>query len=75
MTEQEKFFVSEAMRHARSLRLCDAIAFLEGMLATLSDQHPARPRLVAARNHFTQADAQLDLIAVGQLKMEELLQS
>lgn len=76
MSEAETYFVAELMRHARrNLAVRDAIILLNGMLESIGDQHPARPRLIAARNHFTNGDAQLELIATGQLKMEELLQS
>ncbi|HMJ06381.1 MAG TPA: hypothetical protein VK474_09030 [Chthoniobacterales bacterium] len=73
MSEAELFFIGESIRHALTLSLPDAVKFLEGLLGSLSEHHPARPRLVIARNDLVDADAQLELIATGQLKMEELL--
>jgi hypothetical protein len=75
VSEAETFFIAEVMRHARTLPVQRAVTFLDGMLESVGDQHPARARLVAARNHFNDGDAQLELIATGQLKMEALLQS
>jgi hypothetical protein len=71
MSEAELFFIGEAIRHAkRNLSLEDAITFLDGMIATAGKDHPAYVRLVLAKDHFNSGDAQLELIASGQLKFE-----
>lgn len=75
MSEQEQFFFGEAVRLARCLNQQEKIMFLEGMITAVGEQHPARGRLIAARNYFNEGDTQLELLQLGQLKMEELLQS
>jgi len=75
MTDAERFFIAEAIRHARALSLTDAISFLTGMLSALAEKHPARAQVSVALDHLQSGDAQLELIATGQLRMEELLKS
>lgn len=75
MNDAELFYIGESIRHAMTLPLAEAMKFLDGMVTTVGREHPAYVRLVLARDHFNSADAQLELIATGQLKMEELLQS
>jgi hypothetical protein len=75
MNDAELFFIGEAIRHATTLPLGAATNFLSGMIESLGREHPAYVRLVLARDHFNSADAQLELIATGQLKMEAVLQS
>lgn len=73
MSEPELFFISEAIRHAKSLPLGDAMTFLDGMITTVGTGHVAHDFFVAARKHFDNGDAQLELLASGQLKFVELL--
>lgn len=68
MSEAELFFIAEAIRHARTLSLVDAVTFLNGMIETVGKEHPARVRLVLAKDYFNNGDTQLELIATGQLK-------
>jgi hypothetical protein len=73
MNEAELFFIAEAIRHARNLPLRDAMTFLDGMIAATGTGHVARNFISAARDHFNNGDAQLELIATGQLKFVELI--
>ncbi len=70
MSEAELFFIGESIRHARTLPIAEALDFLDGLIETAGKDHPAYMRLVLARDHFTSGDAQLELIAAGQLKLD-----
>jgi hypothetical protein len=70
MSEAELFFIGEAIRYARTLAFRDALTFLDGLIETAGIGHPAYPRLVLAKDQFTSGDAQLELIAAGQLKLD-----
>jgi hypothetical protein len=50
MSESEVFFVAEAIRHARTLPLCHAIRFVEGMAASIGRDHPLHSHLMASRD-------------------------
>lgn len=41
MDDAEKFFLSEAVTHARSLNISDAVLFLRGLLQSCSDSQAA----------------------------------
>lgn len=72
MNEDERFFFSETIRHAKSLPLRDAIKFIDGFTEAVGATHPARTLLNAARQHLISSDEQLELIAIGQLTFEGL---
>lgn len=69
MSESEVFFVAEAIRHARTLALCESIQFLEGMAASLGREHPLHSHLMASRELLNNGSARLDLIAAGQIEL------
>lgn len=62
------FFISEAISHARSLPLAQAVEFLRGLLQSCSDSEVTE----AIRKVFislSESDKQLDLIQAQQLKL------
>lgn len=73
MNENEQFFISEAIRHARSLPFGDSLRFLAGFVRALEDRHPAKPAITVAHGQLSACNAQLDLIQLGQLKLEGVL--
>ena len=70
MDEKEQFFVSESISHARTLPLPDCIRYLEGFIAVIGARHPASPRLRSIYRALVDSDQQLDLIQLGQLKLD-----
>jgi hypothetical protein len=70
VTENELFFVGEAVRYARSLSFGECLRFLQGMLLSLPANHPARSHLSNICNSLLGGDAQMELIATGQLKLD-----
>lgn len=67
MTPQE-FAIIESVRHARSLSYYDCLRYLHGLLTLIGDcdeAHQLRLALVA----LNEGDAQLELIASGQLNL------
>lgn len=69
MDENELLFFGESVRHAQSLSLTECVRFLTGMLAAVGGTHPSAARLRLALSNLTNSDAQLELIALGQLKL------
>lgn len=75
MTEQEQRFISDAIMHGRTLPFSEALEYFTGLAGIVGPDHPAKAAVNAAIVHLTAGDAQLDLLQVGQLKMEAVLQS
>jgi hypothetical protein len=75
VSDDELFFLAEAISHARSLTFGECLQFMRGLQATLGDAHPAKPQVQAVLAKLTETDAQLELLAVSQLKFRELLRS
>lgn len=68
MNADDRFFVTESVRYSRSLPYVDCLAYLRGMLRSCGDQEiVADLRVIVSR--ISASDAQLELIAAGQLKL------
>ena len=66
MIPDERFFVTEAVRFARTLPYDEALKFLRGMMKTCGDvEEIGEVRKLVVQ--MTANDAQLELIASGQL--------
>lgn len=71
MDEQdEQFFISESIRHARGLPLEDCTRYLCGFSAAIGSGHPASPGINVACESLRATDQQLDLIQLGQMKLD-----
>ena len=70
MDDNEQFFVSESVELARSLSLPDCIRYLDGFLNAVGAAHPAAASLRAIYRSLRNSDQQLDLIQLGQLKLD-----
>jgi hypothetical protein len=69
-TEQdEQFFISESIRHARQLPLPDCARYLCGFWAAIGSAHPAAPAISSVCDSLRSSDQQLDLIQLGQLRL------
>jgi hypothetical protein len=69
MDENEQFFVSQSIDHARSLPLQQCIQYLKGFLSTIGNDHPVAANLHPVYQSLRDSDQQLDLIQIGQLKL------
>jgi hypothetical protein len=65
MDENEQFFVSEMIRHARALPFSDTIKFLTGFLNAMPESHPSVVSLRSIYRALSNSDLQLDLIQLG----------
>lgn len=68
MSSHREYFFQEAIAHARTLPVPDAVKFLGGLLQSCTDNDGVAP----VRNAFialSQSDRQLELIQSGQLKL------
>ena len=64
----EQFFIQQAIAHARSLPLAEAVLFLRGLLALAEGDDSLREvRLIYAA--LSESDRQLSLIETGQLRL------
>jgi hypothetical protein len=71
MDEQdEQFFVSESIRHARELPLQNCTRYLCGFSAAIGTAHPAAPAIRSVCESLRSSDQQLDLIQLGQMKLD-----
>jgi hypothetical protein len=70
MNEDETFFLGESVRHAKTLTVGDCTRFVAGMIFALGETHPAIPRLRRVVTQLMDSDAQLELIKLGQLKLD-----
>jgi hypothetical protein len=68
MNEQEEFFFQIAVATALELSNRDCLKFLKGMLF-FGGEHPAAQNLRQLVTARAECDAQLELIATGQLKL------
>ena len=69
MNTPQDYFVVQAITHARTLPMADAVIFLRGLLQSCNDERAFAP----VRNAYmalSQSDKQLDLIQTGQLKLK-----
>ena len=67
MTDSERYFISESLRHARTLSLSDSTTYLRGMMMLIDED--VMPELRETIRTLVQCDAQLELIANPQLKL------
>ena len=67
--ENEQFFISEAVRHARTLNFGLASMFLDGMRKAIGADHPVSDYLNKASRALNNTDSQLELISSGQLQL------
>lgn len=68
MSDPQQFFIAEAIAHARSLSMEEAVVFLRGLLQSCSDDEALAP-LRNAYSVLSESDRQLELIQTGQLKL------
>lgn len=73
--DSEEFFLAESLRHAATLPMSQADAYLRGMLTSCSGAIELPSELIALIRTKLQTDEQLELIASDQLKFRELLKS
>jgi hypothetical protein len=69
VSEAEKFFIGEAIRHARLLPFADCLEFLRGLAESIGDEHPAKQAITGVLAQLTATDAQLELLQVGQTQL------
>jgi hypothetical protein len=65
MDENEQFFVSEMVRHARSLPFAECVKFLSGFLSVVPRSHPASKSLRSIYRGLSQSNIDLDLVQLG----------
>lgn len=69
MIDAREYFLTEAVTHARTLPLKDAVEFLRGLLQCCNET-PATEQVRTVFLHLSESDRQLELIQSGQMKME-----
>lgn len=69
MNEAQVYFMAESIRHARSLPFSDCIRFICGMLDSLHEDGAGVAELRKTYRALVESDQQLELIQVGQLKL------
>jgi hypothetical protein len=70
VSENEQFFIAEAISHARDLSFTECLRFMRGFTASISESHPSAPLLKSALAQLSATDAQLELLQVGETQME-----
>lgn len=69
ITDSELSFIAEASRHAQTLPVGQCARFIRGVIEALGEEHPAVPRFRRAVAGLMDSDQQLELIQIGQLKL------
>lgn len=70
MDETQQFFVSESIRHAKSLPYTECLRYLGALIDSLQADHPVHAPLATVHVAMLANDQQLELIQMGQLKLD-----
>ncbi len=68
MTGDEKFFLAESIRHARTMPLAEGVRYLRGM-TMMSGDFDGLSQLRQIVRNLVDADSQLELFASAQMKL------